>query len=644
MDNFLNVLFGGSERRKNPVLLPETTHDSKNIIDEESGQSIKTMDGTHSEFGVRTIHRRKTSKITGARFDDGDGDYDGGISGSESSGDYADTDDFNSSDFTDSSEDDDISSSDDSFEETYSFAELPLKGLSTSEMISDGTIRIIYNNGNIVYLCPIRSNFGYFLESHREEIRRRCSTKEGGITVIKTKTTPKGIVLDSIRIESNKDRKERAMQMKNFETRNGFMEHVPDFFLKMKMERSSEDETGESDDEDQDVRVVINKKSLFSFRNTLNKEGGDLATIPKILDGIPNKDKDSDIEAVMFGEEEKDEFRVRIAPDISQKEIEEEEEEEEEHSPVVIPRHTHQHEEAKFGEKIPFEEKKHISALEHEAMKEQAKAMILGLLSAEEKYYIASEVEFLLYEKLFDYTGALFPFMTQTKAFCQTLRERRLYGSNALNTYKKFIDRTMVTHKGYVPPEDIEELLKNRKGGEGSEREQHHARVPFISTTMGDTKEETSEESGSSSTTTSTTKQPSVVDKFLSTSTYPSLREQDTKDILEGKKLDEKWKAVAEKCEHIDGIPLTVLTMEAMCSQWTDVSQFSIALVEAYQNLFTIACCIEKEVDAVTQIEDRAKNGGVFMSTEQYRALRNGLACIRSRKKYIITTTFEGRS
>lgn len=626
MDTFSRLLSGFTSRDKHNVLVDSEDDIERNRRKDSDPEKCIDMEDTKIfSKGEKPIYRRKSAKKSKSNLG-----YEADYSG-HSSEDYEDSFDLNSSDLEESSEngqeDDeyDYESSEDSSFDTFSFADLPLKDILTTRRLDDGVIRVTYLNKITAYICTSKSNFGCFLENHREEVRRKGSTKEGTITVVKTKTTPKGLVLESIRLETERDIKERAMQMKNFHMRNGFMEHVPDYFLNMKMKHSSDDEDdyeGEIDEngEEEDVRVVINKSTLSNFRRNLTSgTTKDIATVDAIGKHDLDKKQQSDIESTILN----DDIDVVISSDVPRTQVDNSE---------LVHVHGSRQVEAEIGKEVPMEEKEHLSVLERESRRERAKAMIIGLLNNESTYYVASESEYLLYRGLFDYTGAIFPFMTQTKAFCKEIREKGLYGGNALNTYRKFISHTMVTSNYFIPPEDVQELLKEKD----KTSEIVHS-PPHVST------EGTSEESGSYNTCNSS-KNLSGVESFLSASERYTFREQSTKSVMEGEKLNEKWSRVSKRCEKDDGIPLTILTMEAMCAQWEEVSRFSIALMEAYQNLFAVTSCIENEVDATAQIDEQARHGGVFVSTNQFRALRNALACIRNRKQNIIKCTFEGRS
>jgi len=187
----------------------------------------------------------------------------------------------------------------------------------------------------------------------------------------------------------------------------------------------------------------------------------------------------------------------------------------------------------------------------------------------------------------------------------------------------------MVIKQKDIIEEDIEAILKRKENKETNLLSV--APVPLVIS-----KEETSEESGSSKTGVSDT------DRFFNSET-PSFRSKSTKEVLEGGKVKEKWRAVERRCEiNQDEIPLSILVMEAMCAQWEESSSFSISLVEAYQNLFAVCACVEREVNACATIDEQTRTGGIFISTQQFRAIRNGLACIRSKKAEIVQCTFDG--
>jgi len=619
MEKLLNLFTGGSGQ-ENPMMLPESKWDV------ETANGIKSMEG-RSSSDEKPLHRRNIKKstpfwsasdsITGYDADD-DGD-------GSSSEDEDDSIDLNSSDLD---EDEDEYSSDESSDDgPFSFAELPIIDILTSRTMDDGTIRITYVSGNSVYICTTKSNFGIFLENHRQEIRKKCSLREGSVTMVKTKSTAKGVLIDSIRIETEKDRKERAMQMKNFHRRTGFHEHVPDYYVNMKIWKQSDDEDdseAEGSEDVEDVRVVVDPQSLVDFHRRLNEErgGSDMATITSsIPDKLKGKEPDIETQAIDLGDSLAHPH-MKVAVDLLSADPSQ-------HSTPDV-HHTHQREEAvtnirssSDSEIIPSEERGYISMIKREERRERAKAVLTGILRTEDTYYVASESEYLIYCRIISYNGGvLFPFITQTKAFCQGLRKKRLYGTSALNNYRKFMNQTMVPSDRYVPPEDIGELLTKRG----------YRDVTLM-------KEETSEESGSS-----TTRPPSQVDKFLESKETPSFRLSKTKEILEGDKVKEKWDKVIEKCkEDGDSIPLSISVMEAICAQWEEASSFSISLFEAYQNLFAITSCIEKEVLATTEIHQQMQDGGVLVSTQQFKALTNAMACIRNRKANIIRSTFEGR-
>lgn len=616
MDKLFNLLTGGSGQR-NIKLLPESTKDVERAKLGLNG--MQTIGEEKSSSDEKPLHRRKgkTSSFWGSTG------YDADIEGEGSSDEEEeDSIDLNSSDYEEDEEE--YSSDESSSYEPFSFAELPIVDIVTSRTMEDGTIRITYVSGNSVYICNTKSNFGIFLENHRLEIRKKCSMREGSVTMVKTKSTSKGVLIDSIRVETEKDRKERAMQMKNFHRRTGFHEHVPSFYLNMKMWEQSYDEDDVedkvSDSEDaEDVRVVVDPRSFGDFHRMLSEErGDDIATMPS-----PVSDKERDIEdTVEVVESDEGRLSMTVAADLLSADLIE-------HGPPSV-QHTRQREEAVIhiepmseSDLIPPEERGYVNMVQREERRERAKAVLSGLLRTEDTYYVASESEYLLYCRIISYNGGvLFPFITQTKAFCKGLREKRLYGTSALNQYRKFMDQTMTPSDKYIPPEDVGKILEER----GFED-------------LRPTKEETSEESGSPM-----IKPPSQVDKFLSSTDTPSFRLASTKRVLEGDKIKDKWNKVIDKCkEDGDSIPLSISVMEAMCAQWEEVSAFSISLFEAYQNLYIITSCIEKEVLATTEIHQQMQDGGVLISTQQFKALKNAMACIRNRKANIIRNTFEGR-
>ena len=636
-----NSLFYDSDEPGWVILKDSSVPKSLEIKDIEASGSLAL---NSDSGGEETVSRRKSSTVIPEEI----------VSDSGSSG-YNSSSDFNTSDDPEESSvevdrEDSISSSESSYEGHYSLADLPFEGIGEITCLDDGIIRIDYKEGGTIYLASLTSVCGQFVLKNRKILREKGISKDGDITfIITTKSTTKGIMLEGLIRAEKKRIKENDELYASFSKTIGYSESIPSYFIdkEFNVDSDDSDDDGEFHDYDQKAkskmyRVTIDQKRLREYQDEMEEEDEKLDLAQRDDISTSTLSNVSVIDDIEVGQRdviteigrEREEFETsshRVpGSSISIESFEysqssDQENENDYPTGDEIIRHHISNVEESYD--IPPEEKEYIKRIKEEDRKEKTLLMLQALLHNSDRYVPLKEGEYLLYSYLTMYTGSVYPFMTQTMAYCDYIRKKRLYGTSCINHYRLFMEATMKRETKFVPREDVERLLQDKENfrkGKGKE---------------------TSEESDSLGKYQSRYHKKSELDRVLINNDDQDLfRIKSSEEVFEQSDKEEKWKKLNERISKSTGdeVPLTILAFEALCAEWADRSHHCMSLMENYQNLTALVASIEKEVTITTEIDAKVRNGGVFISTNQFRAIRNSLAAIRSSKKNMIQSFFEG--
>ena len=490
----------------------------------------------------------------------------------------------------------------------YELAEIDLKSVFLTKTVGDGITQISYVDKGTMYLASNGSSFSIFLTLHREKLKRLSNNKSvGTITYVKTKATPKGIMLASVYHERRKDLELESRYMKEFAKRTSYWEVIPEKGLQRdpgSVEYVSKD--------GQRFIYSLDKKSLHRFeRECAKTKEGDIATT-RLSD-----EEGGSTYNISFDNHIQRNMSLLEPTEVSSKEEEEEEEEEDiiDGNPFVV-------------------KEEMITSETKDPIKDRRQELLTNLLGGEKQYVLASEREFIVYEHLMVLKLSLFPFFEVTRNFCKEARVRCIYGRDSINSYRRYLENQLSPNE-YFPKLDRALIQESRNVVWGPYDVPDYS-VSHFRTGEGEGEEEETKKG-------KTLKDKKIVPPDV-ISIATDIAHLSDRLREESVCVDSQWSNILHKNLKEDNTPLTFLTMEAMCSEWCKHSEDCIQIIEAYRFLFAVSSDIEGFVNATNSPDSRQKYSGVFIESQMFRTFCNALANIRKWETMYIRNAFTDKT